>query len=157
MELAINQKQADKLIKLIKKLSKKYKLDLKDGETYALNLKSKNSKRKFKIFIQYAVKNYHINFWDEQTRLSLVRFNLNDSFHKNADGKIIRGNRVNLFCEDEFNQRDDDQYMRAYSLPYKNILKNPSSFTEALEEMLKYTNVIDYKDKLIIAPKLPLT
>lgn len=153
MELPLTQADGNKLISLAKKFTQKYKLELKDGERYILKASTTNG-RIFKIFIQYATKNVHINFWDEITKLSLVRFNLNDSFHKNANGKIIRGNRVNLFCEDEFNIRKDGQYMRAFKLPYKDILKNPTSFDEALEEMLKYVNVINYKDKLNIQPKL---
>ncbi|WP_162606885.1 hypothetical protein [Lactobacillus gallinarum] len=35
--------------------------------------------------------------------------------------------------------------MRAYKLPYNQILKNPQSFSDALEEMLDYINITNNK------------
>lgn len=141
MGLALSQQDADKLILLMKNFCKKYIFELTDGTNICIDITSKNTNRKFKLFVHYENQNYHLNFLDCLTKLNLIRMNLNESFHKNANGDIIRGNRVNLFCEDEFNQRNDGQYMRAYKLPYKNLLKNPQNFLEALDEILKYTNV----------------
>lgn len=75
--------------------------------------------------------------------------NLNNSFHKNANGEKIRGNRVNIYCVDEAIMSGQDfRYMRAYKLPYKNVFTNPNNFLEALEQMLKYTHVKDYQNDL---------
>lgn len=147
-ELALSQLEADKLIALAKTFLKKYSANLTDGFSDHINIISKSTTRRFKLFYHYQKKNCHLNFMDCDTNLNLVRINLNDSFHKNADGTYIRGNRVNLFCEDEYSQREDGQYMRAYKLPYKNLIKNPKDFLEALDELLKYTNVKDYKSDL---------
>lgn len=141
MELALSQQDADKLISLLKNFLKDYSFQLQDGTNIKIDIISPKTKRKFRLFIHYEYKNYHLNFMDCMTKINLIRFNLNDSFHKNADGTRVRGNRVNLFCEDEFNLRQDGQYMRAYKLPYKNILKNPQDFSEALKEMLNYINI----------------
>lgn len=80
-----------------------------------------------------------------------MRLNLNNSFHKNSNGERIRGNRVNLFSEEEFLSREDNIYMKAYRLPYKNIFTEPSSFLDALHQMLTYTNVKNYDKNLSIS------
>ena len=91
---------------------------------------------------------------DCSTKINLIRINLNGSFHKNANGDIIRGNRVNLFCEDEYNQREDGIYMRAYKLPYNEILKEPKTFIDALDELINYINLVDNRHKLQVAPSI---
>lgn len=154
MELALTQQEADKLILLLKTFLKDHSINLKDGDNLKLDIKSTSKKRKFKLFIHYEYSNYHLNFMDVSTKINLIRINLNNSFHKNADGQIIRGDRVNLFCEEEFNQRQDGQYMRAYSLPYKNIIKDPKTFPEALDEMLNYINIDRTQHKLKLEPTL---
>ena len=145
MELALSKQDADKLISLLKDFLKDYSFQLQDGSNFKIDIISQKEKRKFRLDIHYEHNNYHLNFMDCITKLNLIRINLNDSFHKNADGTKIRGNRVNLFCEDEFNCRQDGQYMRAYKLPYNQILKNPQSFSDALEEMLDYINITNNK------------
>lgn len=154
MELALSQKEADNLISLFKTFLKDYSIDLKDGDNIKLDIISKSDKRKYKLYIHYELNNYHLNFADISTKINLIRINLNDSFHKNADGNIIRGNRVNLFCEEEFNARQDGQYMRAYPLPYKDLIKDPKDFGEAVDEMLNYTHVDRKHNNLKLIPSL---
>lgn len=146
-ELILNQEQAHNLIILTKCFLKRYAANLTNGTNGLINIIADNSQRRFKLFYHYEEGNYHLNFMDCDSGLNLIRINLNNSFHKNADGQYIRGNRVNLFCEEEYLQRNDGQYMRAYKLPYKS-LKNPHNFLEAMSELLKYTNVKDYQSKL---------
>ncbi|CCI82602.1 DUF6978 family protein [Lactobacillus hominis] len=154
MEIALNQQEANHLISLIKTFLKKYVLELEDGSNGCLDLRAKENNRQFKLFYHFEKENCHLNFLDCDTKLNLVRFNLNNSFHKNANGDIIRGNRVNLFCEDEFKQRNDGQYMRAYKLPYKDVIADPPTFLDALEEMLAYTHVKIKEGSLEVRPKL---
>lgn len=154
MELLLNQKEADRLISLLKVYFKNYSLELENGSNEKILIKANENNRMFTLFIHYENENYHLNFMDNSTKLNLVRINLNNSFHKNANGEIVRGNRVNIFCEDEFNQRKDGQYMRAYKLPYKNILKDPKDFSEAMYDLLAYTNIISGKHKLQLVPKI---
>lgn len=141
MRLLLTQNEADQLVVLLKVFLQKYEINLEDGSNICLDIISVQTRRRFKLYLHYERQNYHLNFMDCLTKLNLIRINLNDSFHKNANGEIIRGNRVNLFCEEEFNQRNDGQYMRAYKLPYKHVLRNPSTFLEALKEILAYVKV----------------
>ncbi|NLR33180.1 hypothetical protein HF569_12020 [Lactobacillus sp. ZJLC3-7] len=84
---------------------------------------------------------------DDRTKLTLVRMNLNNSFHKNADGKVIHGNRVNIFSEKEFHEKNDGKTnTKAHSLPYQG-LSNTSDFLTALEELLIFTNT-NHRDRI---------
>ncbi|EGQ1303892.1 hypothetical protein GA279_05850, partial [Staphylococcus pseudintermedius] len=53
--------------------------------------------------------------------------------------EIIRGNRINIFSEEEYLRKNDGStYMRAYALPYKTFEDN-SDFVNQLFALLEYT------------------
>ena len=146
-ELQLSQQEANQLIFEFKQLVRVVNATLYNGSKGNIPIKAKRNSRKFKIAYFYTKANIHINFYDEKTGLSLVRLNLNDSFHRNADGTKISGNRVNIFSEQEYKLKNDGKtHMRAFPLPHKSLI-NTSDFLQALTNLLEYTNT-EYKDKL---------
>lgn len=146
-ELQLTQEEANQLIFELKRLTKNISRTVDTNTSGTLPIVSKSDNRKFKIAYFYSPFNVHINFFDVKTGLSLVRLNLNNSFHRNADGSKITGNRVNPFSEQEFNLKNDGKtHMRAFPLPH-DVLKNTSDFLDALTNLLEYTHT-EYKDKL---------
>ncbi|WP_245342012.1 hypothetical protein [Staphylococcus sp. GDX8P80P] len=90
-----------------------------------------------------------INYRETIHNLSLIRLNLNNNFHKNANNKRAFGNRINIYSEKEFEKKGDGYtYMIAYPLPYK-LFEDTLDFVQQLYTMLKYTNT-RYDDKIII-------
>ncbi len=154
MELLLNQQKADELISMLKVFLRDNLINLEDGTNAKIDISSDRHDREFTLYIHYQRNNYHLNFMDCSTKINLIRINLNGSFHKNANGDIIRGNRVNLFCEDEYNQREDGIYMRAYKLPYDDILKEPKTFIDAFDELINYINLVDNRHTLQVVPSL---
>lgn len=146
-ELQLTQQEANQLILELKELTKKVNGTIEEGAKGTIPIKSKNDNRKFKIAYFYSLNNIHINFYDVKTGLSLVRINLNQSFHRNADGTKVSGNRVNIFSEQEYKLKNDGKtHMRAFPLP-RGILKNTSNFLESLTSLLDYTHT-EYDNKL---------
>lgn len=145
-ELQLTQQEANKLIIEIKVLARKVDGTISNGSKGTIDVVSKIDNRKFKISYFYRRNNIHINFYDVKTGLSLVRLNLNQSFHRNADGTKIVGNRVNIFSEQEYALKNDGKtHMRAFPLPH-GALKNTSDFLESLTNLFDYTNT-EYKNK----------
>lgn len=146
-ELQLTQQEANQLILELKELTKKINGTIEEGAKGTIPIKFKNDNRKFKIAYFYSLNNIHINFYDVKTGLSLVRINLNQSFHRNADGTKVSGNRVNIFSEQEYKLKNDGKtHMRAFPLP-RGILKNTSNFLESLTSLLDYTHT-EYDNKL---------
>lgn len=155
MNLALTDKQAQRLINLAKTIIKKCKIDLlkHPNGLIMIAIKGKPNIARFNLYYSYAIGEIHFNFLDTKTNLTLVRINLDNKFHKNADGKKISGNRVELFSSKEFFEKNDGvTQVKAYKLPYK-TLNNPTSFSEGLAELLDYTQVKDTK-KLKIQPEI---
>lgn len=78
---------------------------------------------------------------DNTYHYTLLRINLNNSFHKNADGTKIFGNRINIFSEAEYYAKGDGAtHYRTYPLPYRSI-KNTSDFFEMFQLLIDYLNI----------------
>lgn len=148
-ELQLTQQEANQLILELKELTRRVSKTLDNGAKGNIPVISKNDNRKFKIAYFYSQSNIHINFFDVKTGLSLIRLNLNHSFHRNADGTKVSGNRVNIFSEQEYKLKNDGKtHMRAFPLPH-DTLKNTSNFLETLTNLLDYTHT-EYKNKLCL-------
>ncbi|CAM3085719.1 hypothetical protein SAMN04487792_1574 [Lactobacillus bombicola] len=142
MVLALTDKQAQDLINLAKVILKKCDINLDTSPVGKILISSKSGKHKFNLYYRYKLNDIHLNFTDDKTKLTLVRINLDTKFHKNADKEIIRGNRVELFSEKEYNQKNDGfTYWKAYKLPYKSF-KKTDDFSDALNSLLTYANVV---------------
>ena len=96
-----------------------------------------------------------MNFRETQYNTCLLRINLNDGFHKNSNNDIVRGNRINIFSEKEYKNKNDlSTHMVAYPLPYK-IFEDSSDFVKQLFSVLRYTNT-NHNDKIYIETKFQL-
>ncbi|EHY97973.1 hypothetical protein SPAR2_0900 [Streptococcus pneumoniae GA02270] len=90
-------------------------------------------------FYSTTSKVFHLR--ETQHNYTLLRINLNNKFHKNANGEKVWGNRVNIFSEEEYYQKGDETtHYKAYPLPYEDIL-NTDDFLDMLDNLLDYTNV----------------
>jgi hypothetical protein len=156
MEISLSQSEADTLLASSKVLVRKVTGLLTDGDTGSIPIMSNSDSRKFILAYFYSLNNMHLQFYDEKTKLTLVRLNLNDSFHKNADGTIVTGNRVNLFSEQEFYDKNDgNTHTRAFPLPH-GILTDTNDFLVALANLLNYTHTATDNLSLSIANDLNL-
>lgn len=155
MELNLTQAEADALIIEAKELIRTFTATLDEGSKGRIPIISISDGRKFTLAYFYTLKNMSLSFFDEKTKLTLVRINLNNSFHKNSDGNRVYGNRVNLFSEDEFYKKSDGfTHYKAYSLPV-GVLSDTDDFLVALGNLLNYTHTKqDDKLKLSIATDL---
>ena len=150
-KLNLTDKEASQLITMFKHLMDKKKIQLHDGDKGILKIESDildiNTKNhhKFKMDYMYAIDNIHIQLRDCTTDYTLVRLNLDQSFHKNSDGNYVRGNRIEIFSEKEFNEKlkrngDARTHVRAYPLPYKNF-RNTNDFVLAITDFFNYTKI----------------
>lgn len=149
-KLNLTDKEANMLIDMFKHLIDKHNIHLVDGSNGALKVESKNiditgNHHKFKVDYMYSLDNIHIQLRDCNTDYTLVRINLDTSFHKNSDGNIVRGNRVEIFSEQEFKNklkknRDTTTHVKAYPLPFKGI-NNTNDFLLAISDLFDYTNI----------------
>ncbi|RVU74120.1 hypothetical protein EJK20_04780 [Lactobacillus xujianguonis] len=105
----------------------------------SLSIKAKSINREFTLYYFFRNGETHLNFADSKTYLTLVRINIDEKFHKNSDG-IIRGNRIEIFSEDEFKAKGDGRTSyKAYSLPFEKI-ENTNDFFTIFENLLEYTH-----------------
>lgn len=153
-DLLLTQQQAEYLTKCLKAVFKNHYADLTDGDSGKITIKSNNGDT-FLLWYHYAIGNNHLQFMDDRTKLTLLRMNLNDSFHKNADGSIISGNRVNIFSAEEYYAKaNSTTHTKAIPLPF-NGLRNTDDFLTALSDLLTYTNT-HARDKISIQIRDPL-
>ncbi len=108
-----------------------------------------NPDEKFKLDYFVRPDKVTLNFRECNYNYCIIRLNLNDGFHKNSNGTKVRGNRINLFSEEEFSLKNDGStYMKAYSLPYSQF-EDIRDFEVQLMKLLEYTTT-DYHAKLNI-------
>ncbi|ERK57701.1 hypothetical protein HMPREF1983_01026 [Gemella bergeri ATCC 700627] len=120
-----------------------------DEKTHGDILIQSTNGDKFILSYKYSLRNKVFNFRETKYNYTLFRVNLNNSFHKNANGEKIKGNRINIFSEQEYLDKNDGQtYYKAYSLPF-NEIKNTDDFIEMLDIIIKFSNT-DKNDNLTI-------
>lgn len=153
MELQLTDSEAQQFIKIVKEIVKKYKIDISKQPRGSILINSSLINRDFILYYFYSIGNIHLNFADSRTHLTLVRINVDNSFHKNSDG-IIRGNRVEIFSEKEYIAKGDGRtHYKAYPLPFDTI-KNTNDFFMAFENILEYTNTKE-NGMISMIPTLP--
>lgn len=82
---------------------------------------------------------------DNYTKHTLIRLNVcnDNTFHKNASGEKIYGNRVNIFSSEEYNLKNDGHtHYRAYPLPHEELYVDVT-FKKTLDNFLSYTNTLN--------------
>ncbi|MBF7029744.1 DUF6978 family protein [Staphylococcus kloosii] len=140
MEIILTDKEVEDLINLTKEIVERQDIKLTEECKGYINITSPISELSF--ILNYFIKpsKITINFRETKFNLCLLRINLNEGFHKNSNNEIVRGNRINIYSEEEYKKKNDGStYMISYPLPYK-IFENNSDFVSQLFTMLKYTN-----------------
>ena len=155
MELKLTDKEAKDLLFLSKEILERYNIKLEENCKGEINITSPKVPTKF--ILNYFIRpgKATLNFRETQYNTCLLRINLNDGFHKNSNNDIVRGNRINIFSEKEYKNKNDlSTHMVAYPLPYK-IFEDSSDFVKQLFSVLRYTNT-NHNDKIYIETKFQL-
>lgn len=140
-ELLLTDEEAVELIKVFKTSIEKHFKTLSYGDSGKIMLMSFKDKRKFVLIYRYAESKKVFNLLDSETNHVLFRLTLSHSFHRNSDGTRIRGNRINIFSEQEFYERQDGStYMKCFPLPFENI-KNSDDFLAVFTDICDYANI----------------
>ena len=149
MELLLSDEEANRLINMLKQTLKKYNIQLKEYDKGEILLHGfggvKNGE--FRLIYKISPENKVINFIECKYNYCLFRININNNFHKNADGTRIQGNRINIFSKEEFDSKGDGKtYMKAFPLPFEDTIRNTSDFLELFEDVVKFANIDKNKD-----------
>jgi len=140
-ELLLTDEEAMELIKVFKTAMEKHFKTLTYGDSGEIKMTSFKDKREFSLKYIYTESKKIFNFLDCTTKHVLFRLTLSNSFHKNADGTRISGNRINIFSEQEFyHKQDGSTYMKCFSLPFENI-KNSDDFLAVFTDICDYANI----------------
>lgn len=149
MELFLTDEEANRLINMLKQTLKKYNIQLEETDKGEILLHEfggvKNGE--FRLIYKISPESKVINFIECKYNYCLFRININNNFHKNADGTRIQGNRINIFSEEEsFLKGDGKTYMKAFPLPFKDTIRNTSDFFELFEDVVQFANIIKNDD-----------
>lgn len=135
----------------MKSILKKHNINFQNNPSGSIRIETIDKR---KLTLHYNIsKNvegkYSIHLMDNYTKHTLLRLNVNNdhTFHKNASGERIYGNRVLIFSSEEYYLKNDGYtHYRAYNLPY-GTLDVDDSFKKTLDNFLSYTNTLG-KDKI---------
>ncbi|MEJ7541809.1 DUF6978 family protein [Staphylococcus intermedius] len=153
MEIKLTDNDVDYLLALCKEVLQQYNIQLEETCKGSIKITSTNLEKSF--ILNYFVRpgKITLNFRETESNLCLIRINLNDGFHKNSNNEIVRGNRINIFSEEEYIKKNDGStYMRAYALPYK-IFEDNYDFVKQLFTLLEYTKT-QHNDNINIETNL---
>ncbi|MCU0082524.1 DUF6978 family protein [Streptococcus danieliae] len=145
-ELLLTDEQADELLNIMKVFASRHDVTLTNNTNGRIDIVGENNNR-FILDYFYNEHNKVFNFRETRYNYTLFRINLNNKFHKNADGTIVRGNRINIFSADEYYQKSDETtHYRAFPLPYDKI-SNSDDFLRTFEELIDFANITE-RDKV---------
>lgn len=131
--------EAEQLLFMIKHIAKSHSHVIDEKGKGEFEIIGSNNV-KFKLNYHYTINSKIIHIRECVNDYTLIRINLNNKFHKNADGEIIRGNRVNIFSEQEYYDKNDGKtHYKCYPLPYESI-SNSDDFLKVLDELYSFTN-----------------
>lgn len=151
-ELLITDEEAHRLITVLKHIVEDHHGSLHENSTGEILIKGPDSCT-FILNYRFSARKKTFNFRENNFNYNLFRINLNNSFHKNANGEKIKGNRINIFSSEEYySKADGTTYQKAYHLPY-NSIRNSDDFFEVLEDLLQYTNT-NNSDRIKLQSKL---
>ncbi|CAM4237159.1 DUF6978 family protein [Lacicoccus alkaliphilus] len=153
MTIHLTDDDVQDLIALTKNLLRKHNVSLSKPSRGKLSITSTTDQSKFCLDYFIRPGKASLNFRELVYNYCIIRINLNEGFHKNADDKKVFGNRINIFSADEFHDKGDSKtYMKAFSLPYSSF-KDSSDPEVQLIQLLDFTNTY-YQGKLTISPHL---
>lgn len=107
-ELLLTDSEAKSLIKIIKAIATKHNRTLTNRSSGTIDLVGQNNTR-FILNYFYSTTSKVFHLRETQHNYTLLRINLNNKFHKNANGEKVWGNRVNIFSEEEYYQKETKQ------------------------------------------------
>lgn len=138
-ELLLTDEEARYLIKLLKDVAKQHSHQLTNKSSGEIHIVGKE-KQRFILNYFYSANNKVFHLRETEHNYTLLRVNLNNKFHKNANGDKIKGNRINIFSSEEYYLKSDEYtHYKAYPLPYETI-SNTDDFFQMLTNLLEYTN-----------------
>lgn len=141
-DLLLSDYEANNLISIIKNIVTDHNKILTENSTGTIDIESKDG-YKFILDYKYSEINKVFNFREGKNNYTLIRININNNFHKNANGEKIYGNRVNIFSEEEFYEKNDGKtHYKCYKLPFGKI-KNTDDFHKLLMYLCDHVNVIN--------------
>lgn len=143
MTLLLTDDEATELIDLVKTVVERHVGVLKYPTEGDIKIQSiQNPQRDFKLIYRFMHEEKKVyQFFDTYTGHTILRINLNNGFHLNADREKIEGPRINLFSEEEYYLKNDQKtHTRAYKLPIDNF-ENFDDVIELLDSILEYINV----------------
>lgn len=143
MTLLLTDDEAMDLIKIIKNIVEKHVGVLKYPTEGEIKIRSTYSpERDFKLIYRLMHEEKKVyQFFDTHTGHTLLRININNGFHLNADKEKIEGPRINLFSEEEYYLKNDQKtHTRAYKLPVEGF-ENFNDVVLLLDSILEYINV----------------
>lgn len=139
-ELLIDDNQANELIKLMKRVLEKHNKTLLNNARGEIVLIGDNQE-KFILNYFYSHHSKVIHLREGKNNYTLLRINLNNKFHKNANREIIQGNRINVFSEEEYYEKGDGKtHYKCYPLPFDTI-SNSDDFMQVFKQLLDFTKV----------------
>ena len=141
-ELLINDDEAKRLITLIKYVFNKHNKVLGENSQGEVKLIGSGNES-FILNYRYTQRSKVIHLRESKYNYTLLRINLNNSFHKNSDGNKIFGNRINIFSEEEYYAKGDGRtHYKCHSLPFSNI-SDSGDFISTFVEFLDYCKVLN--------------
>lgn len=153
MTIQLTESDVQTLIALTKKLLNKHDIDLSRPKRGKLPITSAHDQTQFCLDYFIRPGKTSLNFRELTYNYCIIRINLNDGFHKNADNTKVSGNRINIFSPSEYHDKGDAKtYMKAFPLPYLGFTDSSDPEVQLIQ-LLKYTQT-HYKDKLVIRRSL---
>ena len=151
-ELELTDEEAHRLIVMLKRVVEEHTGILSEDAAGEILIHGSGN-LEFKLNYRFSKRKTTFNFREKKYNYNLLRINLGNSFHKNADGEKVFGNRINIFSTEEyFLKGDGTTYMRTFPLPYESI-RSTNDFFEAMYDLFSYTNTND-TDKIVIQDTL---
>ena len=90
MELYLTDKEAQDLLSILKVIFEKHNKTIKEEEHTSGDIKIQSTTgEKFILSYKYSLRSKVFNFREVRYNHTLFRININNNFHKNADGEIV--------------------------------------------------------------------
>jgi len=143
MSLLLTDAEAERLISIVKKIVERHEGVLKYPTEGEIKIRSiKQPHRDFKLIYRFMHEEKQVyQFYDTRTGHTLLRVNMNNGFHINANREKIDGPRINLFSEEEYYLKGDQKtHTRAYKLPIEGF-ESYDYIADILDSILEYINV----------------
>ena len=146
-EIKLTDEEAHSLIQILKVIIKRYKVDLSPGNKGSITLKSDCDNYEFCLHYftpEYRDDKMSLHLRELENNYNLVRINIDTkTFHRNADGTMVKGHRLLLFSNKERLEKiklgDFKTHVKAFELPTE--FKDVSDLEMVFIDFLNYIKV----------------